>query len=435
MFVFDNYNFLGIFLCLFTFEALSESRKKVTWKGLEKTNVLFADALFADCHSNLEEKLQETPKLRAVSKLNNLRQCILNSRLFYSVVIAEIDLNFSVTVEEKWSLIPIPYFSVGSSSQANSGLFLLDTNFLGLGKILVAGGTFGSDSSTYIASYQDSSVGFSKWFAGLGISRSKKDIDHYSDSSGTSTDQTEDDPFHFTEELFSTRASVGYTFSVISPSVFISSKEKKVRGLNGLVVNSFSAGNRLEVNSNSIGMTLNYSDTSYKLYYAEGLRLAFSLEKEVLRKSEGLLKETKPLSTSVLADYSAEIYEDQALVMKIDSGHIVGGGDLDLIRKGAGKGFRGSAAESIWTRHYANASVSYQVPVANFESSTATTAPFIEAGVFEKANSNEKVSYNAWGVGAYIFLKKVAIPGLGIEVGRSNKFERNFINISLGLSL
>lgn len=104
-----------------------------------------------------------------------IRQRLLRSGLFVNEAI-RIDLDIreddeavlSLDLTDRWSLIPIPFFSAGSSGTAG-GLMLMDNNFLGTGDTLFLGGMISEDSRYVGLNYMDKNIGGSSWNLGGGF--------------------------------------------------------------------------------------------------------------------------------------------------------------------------------------------------------------------------------------------------------------------------
>jgi len=144
----------------------------VTIEGTIRTKKVFIDSLVKDClkRGEYEDWQSVDPK--------ELGQCISNSRLFSSVAVLIREPEIVVKVTERWTLIPIPniYASGGKSS---FGAFVYETNFLGYGKIVGAGGALSTEGNRFSLLYIDRAVGFSDYTLRIFAQRSSGDKEAY----------------------------------------------------------------------------------------------------------------------------------------------------------------------------------------------------------------------------------------------------------------
>jgi hypothetical protein len=79
-------------------------------------------------------------------------------------------------------------------------------------------------------------------------------------------------------------------------------------------------------------------------------------------------------------------------------------------------------------------SLDYHIPWRVTDRSTWTMAAFAETNLFEQvARPNEWERHHAEGFGIYLFLRQIAVPGLGL-IGGWMDGHRPFISFSLGTS-
>ena len=62
-----------------------------------------------------------------------IKQCILNAKIFAKVQVAVNKPLIDVVLEERWTLLPLPYV-YSNGDDYSSGLFILESNLFGLGK-------------------------------------------------------------------------------------------------------------------------------------------------------------------------------------------------------------------------------------------------------------------------------------------------------------
>lgn len=111
--------------------------------------------------------------------LQELQDRLIKSELFASVAVTTepVDpgtVDVVVTVDEKWTLVPIPFFST-SGDGFSGGLILIETNLFGLNKQLIGAGFGGTDGVSGFFVYADPSLFGSSWSTSISASAGKSD--------------------------------------------------------------------------------------------------------------------------------------------------------------------------------------------------------------------------------------------------------------------
>jgi hypothetical protein len=132
-----------------TLEGLRKTREEVVYNLLE---IEEGDPVTADLFQSIEETL-------------------LDSDLFASVqvsgrTVVQGGVELVVVLDEKWTLVPIPFFSTDGSAY-QGGLILIETNLLGRNKQLISAGFLGTDGVRGFVAYGDPAVFGSNWSTGL----------------------------------------------------------------------------------------------------------------------------------------------------------------------------------------------------------------------------------------------------------------------------
>src|SRR5690606_20478624 len=121
-------------------------------RGNTRTKTSYIEGLYSSC-----KEMEQDDDLELMEK------CLLNSRLFSKV---ELNRNRDITiveVEERWTLIPIPY-ARSDRGENKVGLFLLERNLFGRGKMMVFGGAIGERSQSLFLMYRDPEILQSRYF-------------------------------------------------------------------------------------------------------------------------------------------------------------------------------------------------------------------------------------------------------------------------------
>lgn len=179
-------------------------------------------------------------------------------------------------------------------------------------------------------------------------------------------------------------------------------------------------------------ITLRYEQLNYKLYFHEGLSLRSEIKVDAFRSDE----KSNATQFDIRAGWQETMFERQVLQVLVATGGTRGGAIHDSNRIGGGRGFRGIDAKTAWAESYGALAIDYQIPIAHYASGALTIAPFIDAGrIANRGGNNAIINYAAMGGGVYYFLKKIALPGLGLEYGYNTSYLKVFVAFSMGLSL
>ncbi len=109
-----------------------------------------------------------------------------------------------VTVEERWSIVPIPFFASGSSG-FTGGLFVFEGNLLGYNKQLIAGGTYASDGFGGLLVYSDPALFGSDWLLATSVNAGRQDVE--------TADPAYRNRWTYSANQVSAGGSVGYRFA------------------------------------------------------------------------------------------------------------------------------------------------------------------------------------------------------------------------------
>ncbi|MFP4211502.1 MAG: hypothetical protein ACLFR8_09685 [Alkalispirochaeta sp.] len=83
-------------------------------------------------------------------------------------------LDLVITVDEKWTLVPIPFLSSGGDG-FNGGLILLESNLLGRNKQLITAGFGGTDGASGFFLFSDPAIFGSRWSGTLSTAVGRSD--------------------------------------------------------------------------------------------------------------------------------------------------------------------------------------------------------------------------------------------------------------------
>ena len=385
-------------LCLFfvtTIFCINSHAYLFVISGNKRTKESHIKNLFKKCAKN------------GLMEIQNIEQCILNSRLFVKVKIIKSKNKIHINVEDRWTLLPIP-FARSEREETKYGLFLFERNLFGMGKMLVFGGSTGDQSSSIFTLYKDPYLFYTDYTLELKLRINKANIYLYNGKNKVDGFQSDIKRFAF---------EFGKRFHNWSPYGGIGFLKDKFKTL----CTSF----RPEDNSSIAAIVgFEFDKSEFKFYFNQGTKSEFKYSQEIYQNNKGIL--AKKLWGQISWQFNP--VKDHALQILNTVSYLFSGGPEDIIHLGGTKGYRGVPQGGIWSKGGISLSADYQVPLAHPKYGTWTVAPFTEYGYTKKYSlkSTSDASY-AFGIGGYLFLKKVAMPGLGVVVGRNPNYKQNFI--------
>jgi outer membrane protein assembly factor BamA len=381
----------------------------VNISGNTRTKSYYIERIVSDCFEILDIEAKDV-----ALATDSIRQCVLNSRLF-----SEVDVKFDegalkVDVKDKWTLIPIPIVSAGSGNSKSTGLFMLESNLLGMGLNLAVGGTSSNRGTSYFGFLTDRSLFFTPWNYSLAVTKSDqevllKDKDLIMDG--------------FLEDTLSYKGSLGYRFGQLNISAIVSLRLSQYQEYPGFAKPD---DNRAE----AVGLSLNYDNRNYQLYFSEGLGLSINYQADIQR-SDG---EAHSKQLTGIVNWQKAVFTDQVVQLGLSHGSREGGTRANAFRIGGSNGFRGIELTTEWADHYDAGSFDYQIPLHSFDSGTLTFAPFLDIGRIYEAGEPTASNYRSTGLGIYYYLKAIALPGVGFQAGYNDKFQGKFFSAFFGLT-
>jgi outer membrane protein assembly factor BamA len=351
-------------------------------------------------------------------KVKELKDLIVDKELFSEVDVNIVGNRINIKVKDRWTLIPIPMAIAQSGQDTKFGLFVLETNLFGYGKTGVLGGLFSQSQSNFFAMYKDPEVAFTDWMFGAYFSSSQK-IEYLYDG--------EENIFGDNRNINGAGLSLGYAFSEkIKSDLNITIADVDYKTLNNYPEPE-------DYKTSSAGLNLDWDDATFRYYYKEGWIGHFEMQRQFWRDDD------TPESYQLRLQVSGEknVFLEHVLQVQISGAYQDGGDERDLMRVGAKRGFRGIPDSGAWVDKYMTAAFDYQIPLWRSRIGTWTVAPFFDVGYLDQPTSNgrEKISYTALGIGTYLYLRKLAIPGVGVQVGHNDTYQDTFFEVTIGFSI
>lgn len=349
-----------------------------------------------------------------------LRARLLNLRLFKSVEVQGLRVGdggwaLQVTVAERWTLIPVPFAST-SSGQWKAGLFLVESNLLGLNKVLALGGYVGNRGDCAFLVYRDPALLGTDWTASGQFVYLDSVHGRFAGDNPAETfqdrrvDASANLGRHFSRTLWA--ALGGFALwtrpKTLAPWSSLPLEDQRVFGL-------------------SAEATWDAQD--FHFYFNQGPRLS-------VKWSEGLtaLGSDRALHRlSAKATYGTVIGPGHALTVTGRFDLSRGDPWVDALLLGGEPGTRGFQAGGLWGEEAATATVDYQIPLWRPSFGTLTEGAFLDGGVVNWRG--EKTPVLSPGLGTRLYLQGLALPALGVDMAFNTQSKEVLFSLAVGVSL
>lgn len=304
-----------------------------------------------------------------------------------------------IQLDEKWTLYPVPIFWFFPGTEV-AGVVFVEANAFGYNKGWALGGVYSNRGWYAIAGYIDPNIAFTNlWgrleaFVGSGLIENDN-------VSGDAVQKYDD-------ARFDLQYALGWTFwDRLSPTLTGALRTAKVDDIKIAGVDPPTDVTLIEQ-----GVKLIYSDLRYRFYYDAGTRLSVELQHGFpidghTAAFNGLVADASialpVLERTVLQASFHTTYANFPVVIEDRLG------GLDGSRTLPGGGL-------IAADKYVQGTVSYQVPIVSAGIGTLTGLAFAELGSFGR-NDEAQVLYGGPGAGLRFYLRQVAIPAVGVDVG------------------
>lgn len=317
-------------------------------------------------------------------------------------------------LEDKWTLYPVPMLWYTSDTQI-AGLVIAETNLLGYNKGLAVGGVYSNRGWYTLAGYNDPNIAFTNLWGQLHAFLGDRLVEN--DRPDGSIEQS------FDLARFDFEWALGWTFwDHFSPVWTGAFRRARVGDVHV-------AGDEPATDATVVlqGVNLLYSDRRYRDFYDEGVRVSaevqhgFPLDHSVRPYDDGIfdLKWAFPAPLDGFVDTNVHGFVG---AMPVVFEERLGG--LEGSRTLPGSGL-------VAADRYATLSLAYQVPIFSIAPGTMSALVFGEVGRYAR-NEEAGVTYGGPGAGVRFYLKRVAIPAVGADVGYELGSRRVAFSIAIG---
>lgn len=346
-----------------------------------------------------------------------LEQRVSNLRLFKSVRVEPVPdgdgaVVLRVTVEERWTLVPIPVVTA-TRGNVGGGLFVRESNLFGRGKQLGAGGIVSTRGTSASAFYRDPGVLETPLLFGAEFARI--DVRRERDTGGGIVYEYQDRRYEYAVALGWQLAEppdirAGY-FGVLvdaTPTAGFAPPPRAppVRGLSG---------------------DIEYRAEDYHLYHVTG----FSARARYRQGVSWLASARDLWQVSAAASWSARGFRDHALSITATFDRSRGDPVVDAVRLGGRPGSRGFSFGGLWAETAGTFTAEYQIPFWRPSWGVVTGGAFVDAGLTRWRGVAR--NYVAPGAGFRVYLRGIALPALGLDVAKATGVGSPVVSFAAGL--
>ncbi|HPS58337.1 MAG TPA: hypothetical protein PK514_09540 [Spirochaetota bacterium] len=320
-----------------------------------------------------------------------------------------------IHIAEKWTIIPIPLFN-SNGNKLSAGLYILETNFLGFGTTIFTGGSISTAGNSAIFGFVDPALLGSN--ARLNLFFSYKKIIY-------ETGDMEENLFNEYRSVSRlARIDAGWSFP-LGISAYLSG------GYRESVIDS-GYGNTSNAPDSAkicpLGILFNIDRLYHYEYLYYGLKLDSGWYHGFNAHDEGDYNYGQ-----YMAQYSFKLFSYHRLTIHSSGAY----GDRPEIMGERISGKTGSMtlpADIISSDRWINGSIVYEYPLLRFSWGALTVLAFWEQGVFGGSDINPAHYYGP-GCGTLLYLKKIALPAMGFNLGHNMKTGGTEFSFYVGMSI
>ena len=380
--------------------------KPYQFQGLERSKESFVRSLLSRCFAADEDPTDE-----------QIERCLFNSRLFAQINISRTADQTVITVEEKWTLIPIPNFQ-SSKTDNRYGLLLLESNLFGLGHFLLVGGSVGKKSKSGLFLFTYRNIAASRYFANISLFTKSQDLERYRGE-------------EIIDQLQESRESVRLA---IGRDLFEKSRLSLGLANEALTYESLTEAPALTgYRSQKWFLRLVIDQRNFRLFYDDGWELNTRFESQIRRDDDGPLESFLDITL-----HGSQPFFNERLILKeqIRSLAIKPTGDpRSFLAVGKTRGFRGIPDTGAWVKQATGLAFDALTPLWHTSRGTLTSGLFWDHALLEEIappSRHRLTSSNGYGFSLYFFIKQVAVPGFGLEMGQNRPYSDFFAQVSIG---
>jgi outer membrane protein assembly factor BamA len=322
----------------------------------------------------------------------------------------------TILIEEKWTLLPIPFAGARNDGSAYGGLAVLESNFLGYNKKIYGGGIFSLSGWQGIFGYSD------PWFFSPDFSFSFMFTGGINERKLVTERDTVYQDYRTTD--FIIRSGL---FRKVTDSLTLGAA---AGFLDRSVDKDF--GSRPTAPPDSVrfisgGFSFQYQD----LFYDRILIYGFTLQTQYLFNFSALEDIKSYNEYDLTARYQKAVWDRCRLNFSV-LGIYIPGAPLVQERSAGGKIFK-TLPNGLIADAAVQGQASLEFAAVDFSSGVVTLLGSYEAGVFSLDESSPSYTHGP-GVGLRVYLSKIAIPAFGVDIYYNVKTGKSYFSINAGVS-
>ncbi len=322
-------------------------------------------------------------------------------------------------VEDKWTLIPVPFFSSDGDS-VMGGLVVIESNLLGTGKQLISGAMGGTEGLSGFVVFADPAFLRSNWQLSLSASGGVG-----SEEIATPDGET---ALEFDNNSYGGSFGLGYRFTNRFEAGFRARVElHELDAISGSAATGLSdaqLNDEIGESQQQLGLQARYDPTvpygSLLKGFETSARATYSLVQDAPSIDAQLSYNLPTTAGQRLRLLAAAGYGQRSLI----SEEPVSGRD----------GFRTLPFGKATADDYWSTALAYDVPVLTQGWGAMVISSFYEHGWYRSSAVGDFDFYGP-GAGFRIYLRRIAIPALGVDVAYNLRSDRTVFSVAVGMRM
>lgn len=377
--------------------GLKRTKESVVYQILKPVEV--GSIFTEETEETIVQKLRETGIFVPEIKVNTE---VINNEAF-----------ISIEVNDRWTLIPIPIFSISNDGSWNAGVLAIENNFIGFYKTLGLGFFYGSEGWTLISFYNDPLFFNSDFIFTAGFSAGLDEIEE--------VDVYEDILREYQTDKIGVSLSLGYP---LTENLNLTGGVRYDRSI--LRSGSNSSLNLKDLNTLAVNSEIEWKDVYYDIPYEKGLSINISPS-----WNWGFDQTSDYPAIDGSFEWTFTPWLNHLIILNISGGQ----GELpvqELYNLGGTTGTRVLPMSKIYSDEYVSSAAIYNVPLWFFKWGTLSSKVFYEVGYY-KSDLIDRTLFHGPGLGLELFINNLAIPAVGINLGWNLETEKMQFSAGIGM--